>query len=503
MKLAVLLHGISLNPYYIDEGSKYNIDYKNSYENYKQFIFEFFSNKGYNIDVYFTTNILDDKNKKEICEKYKPIRTNYIEDIKSNTTNYHILNNNNKLYDVINLCLESEFTYDLILITRFDLLFKKEFEKSNIQLDKFNLVSILEQNDYVCNNFYLFPYKYLRVFSNIITNNLNKNLKFVQQELYDNVNIGSINYILNENTDINNLSFYKIVRNPSVIETIYNLEWRGDKYITHWFVFMIAGLMDIFDGNPTEYLDDKKYGLNCPNVINWNVTNKNIKPKFPIKIHFTKGSNSQHNFVNDFQKQTFKILENEIIYIEDITSYKNENTQIINNYGAYLKDGLVDSKYIVFLRKLFLSKYNFEFKNRLVYISRKKAYGLIGSASEDIIRRHIINETELFDKLQDLGFEKCYLEDYEVENKIEIFNTARMIVAPHGGALVFSLFANESTKIVEIVPCNPTQFCDQYLRITKALDIEFHRFTNVRKDMNDNMYVNIDELIHVVKNLLV
>ena len=84
-----------------------------------------------------------------------------------------------------------------------------------------------------------------------------------------------------------------------------------------------------------------------------------------------------------------------------------------------------------------------------------------------------------------------------------IFNTARMIVAPHGGALVFSLFANESTKIVEIVPCNPTQFCDQYLRITKALDIEFHRFTNVRKDMNDNMYVNIDELIHVVKNLLV
>ena len=291
------------------------------------------------------------------------------------------------------------------------------------------------------------------------------------------------------------------------MDTIYNLECRGDKIITHWFVFMIGGLMDIFDGNPNEYLLDKKDGLKCPNVINWNVTNKNIKPTFPIKIHFTKGSNSKHDFVNDFQKQTFKILENEIIYIEDITSYKNENTQIINNYGAIiaLDSGypFVDKKYFQFLRGLFLSKFNFEFKNRLVYISRKKACGLIGSASENIIRRHIINEDELFDKLQDLGFEKFYLEDYDVEKKIEIFNTAKIVVSPNGGGLTFSLFSNKETKIIEILPHNTTQWCDQYLHITKALDIEFHRFTNVMKDNNDNMIVNIIELINLVKKLLV
>jgi hypothetical protein len=296
---------------------------------------------------------------------------------------------------------------------------------------------------------------------------------------------------------------YEIVRTPVIVDTIYNLECRGDKVITHWFVYMIGGLLDIFDGNPTEYLLDKKDGLNSPNVINWNVKNKNIKPSFPIKIHFTKGINNQNNFVNDFQKQTFQILENEIEYIEDITSFKNVNTQIINNYGAYSHDHFVDTKYLKFIRQLFLSKFNFDFKNRLIYISRKKAFGLIGSESENIIRRNVINEDELFEKLQEFGFEKIYLEDYEVKKKIELFNTARMVIAPNGGGLVFSLFANKCTKIIEIIPRNPTQWCDQYLYITKKLNIEFHRFTNVIKDNNDNMIVNILELINLVKILLV
>lgn len=33
--------------------------------------------------------------------------------------------------------------------------------------------------------------------------------------------------------------------------TIYNLEYRADKIIPHWFIFMISGLKNIFEGNPT------------------------------------------------------------------------------------------------------------------------------------------------------------------------------------------------------------------------------------------------------------
>jgi len=141
-------------------GNKY---YEKSYENYKQFIFDYFESIGYDIDIYFTTNILNDENKKNISEKYKPIKYNFIQNKTDN-----IKSRNEKLDNVIDLCLNNGFIYDLILITRFDLLFQKKFHESNINFDKFNIVSILERPDLICDNFYLFPYKYIQILLNKI-----------------------------------------------------------------------------------------------------------------------------------------------------------------------------------------------------------------------------------------------------------------------------------------------------------------------------------------------
>ena len=168
MKLAILFFGISKMEEYNHpwNGETYSIDYAKSYENYKTFIFDYFKGLGYDIDVYFTTNVLDNKSKKELCETYKPIKYNFIE------SKERITGRNGKLNNVIDLCLESGFTYNLILITRFDLLFQKKFGKSNIDFDKFNIVSKLEKQHLICDNFYLFPYKYLKPFSNIVKKNL-------------------------------------------------------------------------------------------------------------------------------------------------------------------------------------------------------------------------------------------------------------------------------------------------------------------------------------------
>jgi hypothetical protein len=215
MKLAVLLFGMSKCEYrHWHNNIKYSIDYANSYENYKKFIFDFFIKKGYDIDVYFTTNPLNDEDKKEICEAYKPIRCSFVEEdpYGNNDTN-----RNNRFNQVIDLCFESGIHYDLILMTRFDLLFQKEFDKSNIQLDKFNLVSILEVPNGICDNFYLFPYHYFQSFSTIVKRNLNKSLHWIQGELYDSLGKSSVNYILNEHCQISELSFYKIVRNVSTV----------------------------------------------------------------------------------------------------------------------------------------------------------------------------------------------------------------------------------------------------------------------------------------------
>lgn len=212
MKLALCFFGISKYEYEYEPWTyknKYRIvDYNKSYDNYKKYIFDFFENKGYNIDVYFTTNILNDYDKREICEKYKPVKCNFI---KTNPDN--LISKNEKLNNVIDLLIESKNNYDSVLITRFDLLFQKDFNESNIILDKFNLVSILENPNYICDNFYLFPYKYLSDFSKIIKKSMNKCLHFIKDDI-DNINgIEFVNYIYSEYTSCSNLSFYKIVRN--------------------------------------------------------------------------------------------------------------------------------------------------------------------------------------------------------------------------------------------------------------------------------------------------
>ena len=207
MKLAVLLFGMSKNDYKHWNKSTFVIDYEKSCENYKHFIFDFFTRKGYDIDVYFTTNPLSETDKKQICERYKPVRHSFVE----NEENF-VKSRNKKLDGVVDLCIESGITYDLILITRFDLLFQKEFDKSNIKLDSFNLVSILEKPHLICDNFYLFPATYLEIFSSIVKKNLNTTFHMIQEELYAELPENSVNYILNEYCLIADLSFYKIVR---------------------------------------------------------------------------------------------------------------------------------------------------------------------------------------------------------------------------------------------------------------------------------------------------
>jgi len=211
MKLALLFFGMSKIEYiHWRNQSKYTIDYEKSYENYKKFIFEFFESKGYDIDVYFTTNILSEVDKQKICKLYNPVECDFIEN-----KNNNIKSRNVKLDRVIDLCIDSGIAYDLILITRFDLLFKKDFETSNIKLDSFNLVSILERPCLICDNFYLFPFRYLQPFSSMVKKNMDSNFHYIQEVLYNVINKSSVNYILNEGRCIDYLSFYKIVRIPS------------------------------------------------------------------------------------------------------------------------------------------------------------------------------------------------------------------------------------------------------------------------------------------------
>jgi hypothetical protein len=209
MKIAILLFGKSYEDNYFNLSYSKNtiIDYKYSYDNYKEYIYKFFNNKGYDIDTYFSTNISNPEIQSELINKYNPIKYNFIR----NKTNNNF-SRNEKFKNVIELLLSENKIYDLVLITRFDLLFNIDFNESNIKFDKFNLVSILEKPNLICDNFYLFPYKYINNFYNVVNKNINISFHFIKNDI-DNINGKSfVNYILSENTYIAYLKFYTIVR---------------------------------------------------------------------------------------------------------------------------------------------------------------------------------------------------------------------------------------------------------------------------------------------------
>jgi len=205
--LALLFFGKSYSKYKHFAGKEAIVNYQYSYDNYKEYIYNFFKEKGYEIDTYFSTNISNPEIQTDIINKYNPVKYNFLKDNDNN-----VISRNEKIKNVVELCISENKIYDLVLITRFDLLFNIDFNKSNIKFDKFNLVSILEKPHAICDNFYLFPYNYIHSFYNIINNHFNCSFHFIKNDI-ENINGENfVNYILNQYTWIHLLTFYTIVR---------------------------------------------------------------------------------------------------------------------------------------------------------------------------------------------------------------------------------------------------------------------------------------------------
>lgn len=209
-KLAMLLYGKAQNSYRHFSGYDLIVDYIYSYNNYKKYIFEHFENINYEIDVYFVTDKFDiEKNEKELINKYNPIKYLFVEE-KTQSGSY--IGKNLKIKKVTELCLSTKINYDLVLMTRFDLMFKKKFDEFHINKNKFNFISILEEGESVCDNFYVFPFSFLKDFHTITCNNLSMNFHLLRKEIFKKKKDKFINFINNEYCPVADLSFYKICR---------------------------------------------------------------------------------------------------------------------------------------------------------------------------------------------------------------------------------------------------------------------------------------------------
>lgn len=168
----------------------------------------------------------------------------------------------------------------------------------------------------------------------------------------------------------------------------------------------------------------------------------------------------------------WKIIGKENIdyyYIGDcpISSFQREtltklgiNKRQIINYPCQAERSLIavkytrkqngDNKFIDifafrFLRELFLTNQNIA--NNDVY---KKIYIKRG----DVKHRKVVNETEILNYLEKLGFIALVMDGRTVQEQADIFSNANVIIAPHGSALTNLLFARPKTKVIELFPYN-------------------------------------------------
>ena len=178
-KIALLLFGISyLDNYQHWHPNKliYNIDWKDSFENYQNFIIQYFQKKGFQVDIFLVSNKIDALEQKKLLEAYKPIKYDFIEN-KENIWS----SRNRKVDRVIDLCLESNINYKMVCITRFDLQFQKNFNTCLIDENAFNIVSQLEKPELLCDNFYIIPYKYIHLFSKLVKGKLDDNFHKIKK----------------------------------------------------------------------------------------------------------------------------------------------------------------------------------------------------------------------------------------------------------------------------------------------------------------------------------
>ena len=258
-------------------------------------------------------------------------------------------------------------------------------------------------------------------------------------------------------------------------EKIFFLEERGGKWFFHFFIYNLSSLY---------YILHEKY--NCEEE-NENTT------IFPIKIHMKN--------IVQFHREAFEILKDKFVLIEDLSNI--DNYEIISMYGETCnRNYICDNPHIIypFIRESFLEKMKYDvIPKKRIYITRKNSE----SQHYGVLKRFMINEEEIHDKLKKYNFEYIQLEDYNMHEKIKLFMESEVILSTNSGALTLLLFANVKTKIIEIVNRGFLgDIVNHYYDISKTLGLNYNRYSNINEDCNGNFALDFNEFEKYLINML-
>ncbi|MEO6907027.1 MAG: glycosyltransferase family 61 protein [Abditibacteriaceae bacterium] len=98
---------------------------------------------------------------------------------------------------------------------------------------------------------------------------------------------------------------------------------------------------------------------------------------------------------------------------------------------------------------------------KLIYIRRKNAK-----------YRKLAKEDTLIGLVKDHGFEVFELESLKFQEQVSLFNSARVVVAPHGAGLTNLVFCNPGTKVIEMFSPKYVNGC--YWALSNHVELDYY-----------------------------
>lgn len=127
------------------------------------------------------------------------------------------------------------------------------------------------------------------------------------------------------------------------------------------------------------------------------------------------------------------------------------------------RKGPVDESFLRFTRELFYSSVHKERLPKRLYVGRGKTS-----------KRPFLNEEECMHLLQsEFGFHCATMDHRTIREQADLFQSAEVIVAPHGAALTNLLFASPRAKVIELMPNGYENPC--FRDIAAFVGCQFHR----------------------------
>ena len=195
---------------------------------------------------------------------------------------------------------------------------------------------------------------------------------------------------------------------------------------------------------------------------------------------------------NPFQEEVLHLLnipEEKRIQIHDQLHVKANNL-IVPSYTGCI-NSVIPRRSCYFLREELLLKRNIKSKkSSRIYISRA-----------DAKRRLVSNEEQVMEFLSSFGFTRVVLQPLSVSEKIDLFQSAEAIIAPHGAGLTNLVFCNPGTKVIELFNANWMLPC--YWMICEHMGLDYYYLVGKGERLSgrfnlgnifDDIFVDLNEL---------